>query len=222
MNNNLNNNMANATTNPVKFYECEYCGRSTPEYAECNCFNKRLYKKLESMILNNNKLENTFFEKVSYDQFKKDFVNVVKAGYSDEYIKDIYDKIKLPTRATNQSAGYDFYMPYAINVNGKIKGITGIKVSVNDGWCLMCMPKSGLGSKYELKLSNTIGLIDADYYNNKDNEGHIMFTLNSSEPLELEEGQKFMQGVFVQFGITRDDANVEKEERAGGFGSTGK
>lgn len=82
----------------------------------------------------------------------------------------------------------------------------------------MCCPKSGLGFKYGMRLSNTIGIIDSDYYFS-DNEGHIQAKFSAHKPFSVNAGQKFMQGIFIPYGITCDDhANAV---RNGGFGSTG-
>lgn len=151
------------------------------------------------------------FEAISAEQFKEDFT------------KGIYDDIKLPTRATSGSAGYDFYAPYdfIIYPDESIIIPTGIRVKIDPDWVLLLMPKSGLGFKYNLHLSNTLGVIDSDYYYS-DNEGHIKAKLinGSDRPLEIKKGQGFMQGIFIPYGITEDDD--ADGIRNGGFGSTEK
>jgi len=183
------------------------------------------------------------FEKVSYEQFKKDFMNTLGGWflvYIDELpfsmndpdmseveakIRKIYDNIKLPTRATVGSAGYDFYAPFKIRLEcGKtIKMPTGIRVKIDDGWVLQCYPRSGLGFKYRMQLDNTVGIIDSDYYNS-DNEGHIMAKLTNDglegKVIEVNAGDGYMQGIFTQYGITKDDD--ADGIRNGGFGSTTK
>lgn len=155
------------------------------------------------------------FEKVSFEQYAKD---VEKAD-------EIYENIQLPQRATKGSAGYDFYMPYDLTlVPGQTAKIpTGIRAKIADGWVLCLFPRSGLGFKYRLQLNNTVGIIDADYYLS-DNEGHIFakITNNSNEgkTLTLKQGEGFMQGIFMPFGLAEDD-NVQTI-RNGGFGSTTK
>ena len=164
------------------------------------------------------------FEKVSYEQFKKDYVDCFNEE-SDEKIKEIYDNIKLPKRATKGSAGYDFYSPITFTLKPceTIKIPTGIRVKIEDGWFLANFPRSGLGFKYRLQLNNTVGIIDADYYNAL-NEGHIMskLTNDSKENKEvlITAGSGFTQGIFLPFGITVDDES--DEIRTGGFGSTSK
>ena len=160
------------------------------------------------------------FEKVSLEQFTKDFD--INTGLFPE---EIYDGIKLPKRATKGSAGYDFYAPFDIMLKPgeTIKIPTGIRSSMEDGWVLKIYPRSGLGFKYRLQLNNTVGIIDSDYYNS-DNEGHMFVKLtndsNEDKSLSLKAGQGMVQGIFFEFGIVEDDDVTE--ERNGGFGSTTK
>lgn len=155
------------------------------------------------------------FEKVSFEQYAKD---VEKAD-------EIYENIQLPQRATKGSAGYDFYMPYDLTLApGQTAKIpTGIRAKIADGWVLCLFPRSGLGFKYRLQLNNTVGIIDADYYLS-DNEGHIFAKItndsNEGKTLTLKQGEGFMQGIFMPFGLAEDD-NVQTI-RNGGFGSTTK
>ena len=73
-------------------------------------------------------------------------------------------------------------------------------------------------------LSNTVGVIDSDYYNNPDNEGNIVIAIYNygDRAQHIEVGDKVAQGIFLKFGITSDDATAAKEERRGGIGSTGE
>ncbi len=163
------------------------------------------------------------FEKVSFEQFKKDWIDSFDSYYSEEEIQKIYNEIKLPKRATKGSAGYDFYAPAKayIKPNETIKFLTGIRVSMNDGWVLKCYPRSGLGFKYRIQLDNSVGIIDSDYYFSS-NEGHIMAKLTNDSKTNkdciIQQGDGFMQGIFVEYGITIDD-NTDGI-RDGGFGST--
>ncbi len=164
------------------------------------------------------------FEKVSFEQYKKDFLDTFPT-YEENEVQGIYDSIKMPCRATIGSAGYDFYMPVTVNLApGETAKIpTGIRVRIEDGWVLKLYPRSGLGFKYRLQLNNTVGIIDSDYYGS-DNEGHIFAKVtndtNENKPVQLEAGKGFMQGIFVEYGITFDDEVTD--ERNGGFGSTTK
>ena len=163
------------------------------------------------------------FYKVSFEQFKKDYGDCFGC-ISNETIFAIYDSIKLPKRATRGSAGYDFYTPISFNLKPgqTIKIPTGIRCEMEEGWVLKIYPRSGLGFKYRLQLNNTVGIIDQDYFYS-DNEGHIMAKItndtNEDKIIELHVGDGFMQGVFVEFGITYDDD--ADGIRNGGFGSTG-
>jgi dUTP pyrophosphatase len=155
------------------------------------------------------------FEKVSYEIFRADLLKSA-ATYEESEIRDIYNKITLPKRATAHSAGYDFYSPVSAKVPCIIP--TGIRVRIDDGYFLGLFPRSGLGFKFGLQLSNTIGIIDGDYYNSE-NEGHILVSIKSEKPLGIEADMRFCQGIFIHYGITSDD-NTETI-RNGGMGSTG-
>ncbi|NLL00198.1 MAG: deoxyuridine 5'-triphosphate nucleotidohydrolase [Clostridiales bacterium] len=163
------------------------------------------------------------FEKVSKERFIKDWLGTFSLDVTDKEAGSIYDKIMLPKRATSGSAGYDFYSPIAFSLNPSetILIPTGIRVRIEDGWVLKCYPRSGLGFKYRLQLNNTVGIIDSDYYGS-DNEGHIFCKLtndtNEGKTITIEEGVGFMQGIFVEYGITYDDD--ASDIRNGGFGST--
>lgn len=156
------------------------------------------------------------FEKVSLDAFRH-YVLVP----TEEELLDIYNSITLPKRATTGSAGYDFVAPYEINLNpGQCIVIpTGIRCKIREGWMLGIYPRSGLGFKTHVRLANTVGIIDSDYYH-ADNEGHIMVKLvtDSEHPLHVTKGDRFCQGIFTQFGVVEDDYAVA--ERTGGMGST--
>lgn len=165
------------------------------------------------------------FEKVSFEEFKKSLFDfepyIDEKELTEEKIKETYNSIILPKRATAGSAGYDFYSPFdiAISKNYSIVIPTGIKVQIGENWFLACYPRSGLGFKYEIKLANTVGIIDSDYYY-ADNEGHIMIKLvnGNNSDIVIRKGDKFAQGVFQPYGVTVDDNAMG--ERKGGFGST--
>lgn len=160
------------------------------------------------------------FEKVSKAQFF-----AAKGTQIDAEWKSVYESIVLPKRATKGSAGYDFFAPYDITLQpGETTTVpTGIRAKMDEGWVLMLFPRSGLGFKYRLQLNNTVGIIDADYYN-ADNEGHIFCKItndsNEGKTVFIEKGKGFCQGIFLPFGVTTDDET--DGERSGGFGSTDK
>lgn len=164
------------------------------------------------------------FEKVSFNQFKKDFMEKFPQ-YNEKQVIDIYDHISLPKRATHGSAGYDFYSPidFTLKPHETINIPTGIRVKIATGWVLALFPRSGLGFKYRLQLNNTVGIIDSDYYLS-DNEGHMFVKLtndtNEEKEVTLKAGQGMIQGIFFEFGIVEDDDTTK--QRNGGFGSTTK
>jgi dUTP pyrophosphatase len=161
------------------------------------------------------------FEKVSFEQFQSGFDN----EYTLEEIKDMYEQLQLPKRATKGSAGYDFFAPFDITLapGETIKIPTGIRAKMEVEWVLKLYPRSGLGFKYRLQLNNTVGIIDSDYYYSS-NEGHIFAKItndsNENKTVEIKAHTGFMQGIFIEYGITYDDSVVEV--RDGGFGSTTK
>ena len=132
-------------------------------------------------------------------------------------------EIPLPRRATGGSAGYDLVTPVRVVIpaGGAAVIPTGIRCEMQEGWVLMLFPRSGLGFRHQVRLSNTVGIIDSDYAWAK-NEGHILVSLRNpgGADLVLEKGERFCQGVFVPFGLAEEEAPWEK--RTGGFGSTGR
>lgn len=160
------------------------------------------------------------FHKVSFEQFSKD--------YHDDNIDEqeyIYNEIlRLPVRGSTGSAGHDFVLTrdIVLEPGQSVQIATGIRAQIEKGWVLMLKPRSGLGSKFRMQLNNTTGVIDEDYFG-ADNEGHIKATITNDSKdgkvLALSAGDRFIQGVFLPYGITEDD-NV-KDKRTGGHGSTG-
>lgn len=119
------------------------------------------------------------FEKVPFEQFKTDILEFVTSEVSDNIIKKWYDDIKIPMRATADSAGHDFYTPFGFRLKRHqcIRIPTGIRVKMNNpDWFLELAPRSGSGIKYKLVMANTVGIIDADYYGAA-NYGNIMAEL---------------------------------------------
>ena len=164
------------------------------------------------------------FFKVSQDNF----VNAMKEDfpqYTEEDIRDMYESLSLPKRATSGSAGYDFYAPFAFSLppGATIKVPTGIRAKMEENWVLKIYPRSGLGFKFRLQMNNTVGIIDSDYFNS-DNEGHIFLKLtndsNEGKTVEVGAGTGLVQGIFLEYGITVDDD--ADGVRNGGFGSTTK
>ncbi|MGN1084761.1 MAG: deoxyuridine 5'-triphosphate nucleotidohydrolase [Lachnospiraceae bacterium] len=163
------------------------------------------------------------FSKVSKERFLADFTEAFPK--EAERAGEVYQSLRLPTRATSGSAGYDFFMPVTVELapGETVKIPTGIRAEMEAGYVLLLFPRSGLGFKYRLQLNNTVGVIDSDYFFS-DNEGHIFAKLTNDskegKSVTLTADTGFMQGVFLPYGITDDDAVEEK--RNGGFGSTTK
>lgn len=162
------------------------------------------------------------FEKVSLTRFVQDWQKAFPKTDPSE-AESIYHSVLLPARATKGSAGYDFFAPisFALAPGETIAFPTAIRVKIDHGWVLKCYPRSGLGFRYRLQLNNTVGIIDSDYYFSE-NEGHIFVKLtnatNENKTVEIPKNTGFMQGIFVEYGITIDDNATQI--RNGGFGST--
>jgi dUTP pyrophosphatase len=133
------------------------------------------------------------------------------------------EEIPLPRRATAGSAGYDFVAPAETVIPPGESALipTGIRAEMENGWVLMLFPRSSLGFKHGIRLSNTAGIIDSDYAFAK-NEGHIMVKLRnpSDSSVTIGRGERFCQGIFLPFGTAEEDGDFSL--RQGGFGSTGK
>lgn len=139
----------------------------------------------------------------------------------DEFRKNSGD-IKLPTRATEHSAGYDFYSPVDITIppHEMVMIWTDIKANMYYDNVLLLFVRSSMG-KYPVVIANGTGLIDADYYSNESNDGNIGFRLLNlgNTPYEIKVGDRIGQGIFVKYGTVKNDAT--KAKRNSGFGSTG-
>lgn len=163
------------------------------------------------------------FEKVSREAFYKDCLK-----YFGTYKPEWYDNIKIPVRGTKYSAAYDFFipMPTKFGGDGVVRLLnyipTGIKVKLDPDKVLNVVPRSSMGIKHGIMLANTIGVIDADYYNNPDNEGDIILAFTRFLPgiLTVKPGTKIAQGMIINYYTTEDDDVTA--ERTGGIGSTDK
>lgn len=129
--------------------------------------------------------------------------------------------IKLPTRATEYSAGYDFYSPVDITIEPQKSVMiwTDVKAHMYYDNALIIIPRSSMG-KQPIMIANTVGLIDNDYYGNEDNDGNIGFRLLNlgKTPYEIKAGDRIGQGIFIKYGTVKNDNTISK--RSGGFGST--
>lgn len=132
----------------------------------------------------------------------------------------------MPVRKTKTSAGYDICVPedVALLPGRMVMVPTGVKAYMQEDEFLGVHIRSSMAIKKGIRLVNNVGIIDADYYNNPDNEGHIMLALVNTglEPMVLKKGERVAQGIFYKYLTTDDDKETEKEDRSGGFGSTGK
>lgn len=155
------------------------------------------------------------FEKISFEQFKKDIKDDI----------DLYNEYMLPKRETSASAGYDFKAIETFTIKpGEIKRIpTGYKVIMNSDEMLCIYVRSGMGFKYNIRMCNQVGIIESDYYNNESNEGHMWVALQNEgeKDFTVEKGNGYAQGVFAKFLTVDDEEKIDKK-RTGGFGSTNK
>lgn len=145
-----------------------------------------------------------------------------------EKVSRIEEDIRMPERATEKSAGYDFFAiedveipPYKLG-DKPFNVATGIKVQMLDDEDLELLNRSSNPEKKNLVIPQSLGLIDADYYNNTKNEGEVFFSFYNlnTQPVSIKKGEKLGQGVFRKYLIVdNDDA---KGIRQGGFGSTGE
>lgn len=156
-----------------------------------------------------------FFEKVSFEEFKKHI--------NEDY--NLYNRYSLPKRGTINSAGYDIKAIQDVTINpGEIVMIpTGIKVSMLKDEVLFIIIRSSMGYKNLLSIPNQVGVIDSDYYNNNNNEGHIFIPIqnNGTKAYTIKESESYAQGVFTKF-LTVDNEEEISATRIGGFGSTSK
>lgn len=130
--------------------------------------------------------------------------------------------VKLPERATKNSAGYDFFAPERTILPAKqlTRVMTGVKCKLRTYMVLVLTNRSSNPSKKGLFLANGVGIVDADYYNNPSNEGEIGFEFYNfgEKAVIIEKGEKIGQGVITTYNRVQDDSAFGS--RDGGFGST--
>ena len=172
------------------------------------------------------------FEKITREQWTKDMMDLYQfENPSKEHLEEInklYDNIQLPILATKYSAGYDFYVSGDVAILSENSGIvpTGIRwvcdKEEDKNKVLQIYPRSGIGFRTGVRLMNTVGIIDADYWEGN-NEGHIMVKLHNpmDSPLHVKDGEAIVQGVITEYH-TCDDEEEIVEKRTGGMGSTDK
>lgn len=146
------------------------------------------------------------FEKISFEQFKKDV--------KDD--KELYEAYSLPKRETKTAAGYDFYALYDYTLKpGEIKKIpTGIKVCMEEDDVLLLIDRSSMGFKYNVRMCNQVGVIDQDYYNNKNNEGHMWIKIQNEGDKDyvVKKGDGMIQGMFIKY-LTTDLEEKDFQDR---------
>ncbi len=150
-----------------------------------------------------------------------------KRGF--EIAKGWEDKgINLPVRKTKHSAGYDIEAAEDTIVPAFKPGQkptlvkTGLKAYCEpDEFYMLCNRSSNPG-KRGLVMANSVGIIDSDYYENEDNDGHFMFAYYNffDHDVEIKKGDTIGQAIFMKY-LTVDNDNAEGT-RKGGFGSTNK
>ncbi|MEG1751662.1 MAG: dUTP diphosphatase [Clostridia bacterium] len=141
-----------------------------------------------------------------------------------QHIKYNNFNVKLPARATAHSVGYDFYSPIecVIKQNETKLIFTNVKAKFNFNEALILSSTSGMGKK-GIILANGIGVVECDYYGNKDNDGNIGFMLHNQLENDyiINIDDKIGQGFFINY-LTVDNEKEVITQRVGGFGSTNK
>ena len=188
-------------------------------------FNKNL--KVLIVDEDNSVLLNTAEYGTEYNYyFEIDEIEKIDKTRGFEVVSDNHRKtqeeITLPTRGTSKSAGYDFYSPISIEIqpNQKVCLWSDVKAYMREGEVLLLFIRSSIGIKKGLRLSNSTGVIDSDYFSNEDNDGNIGIALHNytDKVVIIEKGERVCQGVFVPF-LVADNGNTDTK-RNGGIGST--
>lgn len=149
---------------------------------------------------------------------------IVKRVRGFEVVSRMKTPVKLPTRGSIHSAGYDFYAydDYTIEPKQSVLIRTGVKAYMPDDEYLDLRVRSSLGIKRQLMLATGASVVDADYYNNEENEGEIMVVLyNYGDTTQhISAGERIVQGIFTKYFLIDNDDTID--QRTGGTGSTNK
>jgi dUTP pyrophosphatase len=146
---------------------------------------------------------------------------------SKEFMVHEEVETKLPYKGSKASAGYDFYSKKEVVIypDEKFRFFTDVKAYMLEDEVLEIYPRSSIGIKKNLVLTNTVGIIDADYYGNKDNDGNIIIEFKNIGllPSKIEIGERIAQGIFKK-KLDADDGAYSGgiDNRNGGVGSTGE
>ena len=134
-----------------------------------------------------------------------------------------YSQVNLPRRATKLRAAYDLYSAAEVTIEaGQMGQIpTGVKAYFQNDEVLYLYSRSSFPIKYGLILPNSVGVIDADYYNNSSNEGELFLLVYNitNYSVTVPQNERIAQAVFAKV-LRSDDDWVNDEIRKGGFGST--
>ena len=132
------------------------------------------------------------------------------------------DSIILPKRQTKNSAGYDFYVAKDTIIKAHSVALipTGVKAYMQSDEVLKIYVRSSMPLKRKITLANNVGIIDSDYFENPDNDGHIMIQVMnfSDSDVLIKKDERIAQGIFLKYLLADDDNTTES--RLGGFGST--
>ncbi len=154
-----------------------------------------------------------YFEKISFEQFKKDVIDD----------RALYNAYNIPRRSTKESAGYDFesIIDFVLKPGETLKIPLGVKVHMNPGDVMFLLVRSSQGFKYNVRMCNQVGVFEADYCDNPDNEGHAWIRLQNHGERDyvVHRGDKICQAIFTKFLTVDDEAEINTV-RTGGIGST--
>lgn len=147
------------------------------------------------------------FEKISYEQFKRDIIDD----------RQLYEEYEIPSRETYYAAGYDFHAlcDFVIKPGMTKKIPTGIKAEMENDEVLLIVVRGSQGFKYNVRLINQVGVVDKDYYNNPTNEGHIWIGLKNEgiKDYVVKKGDGIAQCMFIKYLLTANDDINEKTLR---------
>ena len=150
-----------------------------------------------------------YFEKISYEQFQKEIKNN----------QNLYNEYKLPARKTKYSAGYDFFAIEDFSIKPhEIKKIpTGYRAKFAGDEMLLLVVRSSVGFKYNVRMTNQVGVIDADYFDNPETHGHMYVSLQneSDQEFKVKKGEAYIQGLFVKYLTCGEEVTTIRDSWTG-------